>query len=85
MTKKCTICKQILNIDCFYKNKRLKNGLTSECKKCISNRSKGYYVKNKDSIIKRVKEYGEKNPDVHKRANAKYRKTERGTELNRGF
>lgn len=33
-TKMCTICKEELPIDRFYKNLRLKSGLKSECKSC---------------------------------------------------
>lgn len=33
-TKTCTACDEELSIDLFYKNKRRKDGLNSQCKRC---------------------------------------------------
>lgn len=38
--KKCSCCKQIKSVNSFHKNLRLKSGLQSSCKDCISKRRK---------------------------------------------
>ncbi len=43
--KKCAMCKRILPISMFYKNKRHKTGLSSSCIECINQRSRDYIVK----------------------------------------
>jgi hypothetical protein len=44
------------------------------CKKCYSERSKEYYIKNKERILERVKEYTELNKDIIKEYKNKYNK-----------
>jgi hypothetical protein len=55
--KKCTYCKVILPIDCFYKNKALKCGLTSDCKNCNNFRKKERYKINKEDILAKNREW----------------------------
>lgn len=49
MEKQCTRCKQLLPATkkFFYANKKNKDGLYFECKKCNSERNRDWYNKNK--------------------------------------
>lgn len=47
-SKTCSICKQILSISEFNKNKSKLDGLQSHCKLCNRDRSKKYYAANKE-------------------------------------
>lgn len=52
----CRICKQKKQIVEFFKNRRAKDGLSSECRQCESKRKKKYAEKNLDHIRKQKKE-----------------------------
>src|SRR5688572_12546565 len=71
---KTNICKECISayntayLKSYYKNKKEK----------ILLQQKEYYENHKSEIIARQKEYAQQNPDVNKRATAKYRKTENG-------
>jgi len=70
--KKCLSCGESKTLDNFYSDKRLKDGLRTQCKKCMSKKSKeyrdderkgfkekrrAYILKNKDKILKNKKRY----------------------------
>ena len=54
----------------FDKDKSRKDGLTLECKPCKSIKAKKFYLKNKEKINKRTKNYRDKHKEYYK----KYRK-----------
>jgi hypothetical protein len=76
--KTCSKCKLTKETSCFAKHKLRKDGLHNECKQCVAGRdkirrtvlekelkekSKNYYVENKESILLKAKEYRENNAD----------------------
>jgi hypothetical protein len=63
--KTCSKCKQDKQLSEFYKEKRTKDGRTSECKKCFGIRCKNYIQT-------------EQGREVHRRASSKYEKSEKG-------
>ena len=62
MEKECTKCKEIKDISNFYKNSK-KDGYRSICKQCYNEKTKSYYVENKDTLTQYKKEWREKNID----------------------
>ena len=48
--KKCTKCGEVKLAKFFYKNKKSKYGLTSQCKNCINTYVSSYKDKNKDRL-----------------------------------
>ena len=62
MEKECTKCKEIKDISNFYKNSK-KDGCRSTCKQCYNEKTKSYYVENKDTLTQYKKEWREKNID----------------------
>ena len=66
--KICSICKNILHISKFNKNKNCKYGVSSRCKECDRKYYKEYYKNNKEKIIETNKEYYEDNKEkIYKR------------------
>ena len=68
MIKKCTICKKDKDFNEFYKDKRKRDGLTSQCKVCHKEKQtlwnennkeyrKNYYRNNKEKELKRSKKW----------------------------
>lgn len=55
--KKCSKCKNIKNLDCFYKDKSNKDGLTWWCKECINIKQKGYNSANKEKTAAYQRQY----------------------------
>lgn len=72
--KQCFACRKWKPVTEFSNDKRGKYGIDGQCKECKSNRSKGYYKKNKEKIINRVKEYKIKNKDNIKSKQKEYYK-----------
>ena len=67
--KKCTKCKEVKTIDCFYKLKNTKDGLDYWCKDC-KNEQISKYNQRPDIIVKKKKyqkEYDQR-PEVRARA-----------------
>ncbi len=54
--KQCCYCKTVKSLDEFNKDKSSKDGHYSACRKCVKERKRIYYSKNKDSILKKCKE-----------------------------
>jgi len=48
--KTCKKCNNTKPIDQFYKNHRLKDGLTTTCKKCLNEKTRQYRIKNRDKL-----------------------------------
>ena len=62
--KVCCKCKTKKELCDFNKNRTTSDGLTYECKQCISISKKKYYLKNKEKIKKNTKEYREQNKEI---------------------
>ena len=61
-TKKCNKCGEVKLFSEFYKHKKLKDGLSTQCK-CCENKVKKEYCKKHH---KEIKEYRKKNQEKHK-------------------
>lgn len=59
--KICTLCKTIK--DDFAKSKSRSDGLQTACRDCLSIKNKEHYLKNKEKILLRAKEWKEKNKE----------------------
>ena len=55
--KKCTVCKNIKDVLCFYKDITAKDGLQSGCKTCRQKSSNKYYLRNKKKVLENSKRY----------------------------
>jgi hypothetical protein len=55
--KTCSKCGQVLDENCFWKNKKTKDGLRNQCKNCQKEENKQYYNDNKKIILEKQKEY----------------------------
>lgn len=82
--KICSKCGVEKSIECFRKEKRVKNGLQSQCKECekeyrLKTREKHkkymkeYYIKNKEKINEQNKEYREKHKEEKRIQDRNYR------------
>jgi hypothetical protein len=60
-TKICGKCKRRKLTIKFSKNSGHKDGLQSQCKKCVNKYKKQYYEKNKKQIIAHIKQYYKEN------------------------
>lgn len=60
-SKACSVCKQIKPVAQFNKNKRIKSGLTPECKSCKSIADANYRARNKKKIAANHKKWVEQN------------------------
>ena len=61
-TKKCSKCGEVKPINEFYKHKRKKDGLASQCKCCENKIKEEYHKKH----LKEIKEYRKKYQKKHK-------------------
>lgn len=82
-TKKCSKCKRIKDVDEFYKNKNIKDGLCYQCKACMKKmhnnweeKNSGYqhewYKNNKGKKIKQQKRWVLKNKNKVAQYNKEY-------------
>lgn len=72
--KRCSKCKQILPAtpNAFSRNRTTSDGLTSECKTCESAQGRNYYIRNRETLIKRSIEWV--NANKHKAAVIRHRR-----------
>jgi len=70
MSRKCTECG---SSGPFHKDKRIKDGLTSRCKKCLNSKNKQNYRENKQAYKDRAKAWGEANSDKVKKFKENWR------------
>ena len=61
LVRKCRVCKNISIKSSFYKNTKFKDGLQSQCKFCVNNYNKNYYVENKYRLLNKQKFYNKQN------------------------
>lgn len=55
--KRCSKCKETKVESKFYKDKRLKSGLSSICRECQSATARKYYTENRQALIKNRSQY----------------------------
>ncbi len=83
--RKCFICKELKELNQFYKDRNRKDGHQYHCKKCIKEYQKGYqreyYSKNKDKIKADKRKYYLEHKKYYKDYAKQYR-SERRDELN---
>lgn len=60
--KKCSKCKDIKDLSCFFKTRLSKDGLNSWCKVCHKKVIDAYRIKNPDRAKERVSKWRERNP-----------------------
>jgi len=65
--KICTKCEEPKDINLFNKHKETKDGLRPHCKKCESDLSKIYRLKNKEKLSQSAKMYYSNNSEIIKR------------------
>ena len=70
--KTCITCKEEKSLDEFNRSKRHTSGLNNNCKICTGNTGAASYLKHKEAISVRRKDWRENNKDKTKAANAKY-------------
>lgn len=82
MKKECTGCGKNLDIDMFRKDKSKKDGHSSKCKHCLSEKDKVYYKNNSEHKKLVVKEYMKKTGEYYryKAYNPKYYSSEKSKE-----
>ena len=51
--KKCSHCKELKHVSCFYKNSSKKDGLSSDCKDCNKKIKSDHKAKNIESVRKK--------------------------------
>ena len=66
MDKVCIKCKLSLDLNCFYKHKKTKDGFHTMCKKCFSEHYKNVYKIKNNEIKNNSKEYRKNNPNYLK-------------------
>ena len=71
-TKRCSKCGRILPLSEFYKDKRAKDGLKSECKECHIAMQAEYYKANKDKIAEYGAQYRKDNKEAIAQRYAQY-------------
>lgn len=60
-SKECNTCKVLKPSKDFHKRKDTPTGLRSDCKDCLNNKSKNYYVDHSEAVIERTSEYAQNN------------------------
>lgn len=65
--KQCTKCKQFKDFELFPKEKTMKDGCSSHCKKCKVLQSNEYYYKNLEKCKENKKQFYDKNKEIIKK------------------
>lgn len=72
--KTCTVCKQEKSLDCFYKQKDGKLGVTSRCKPCVLASNKKWSEKNESKCKQGIRNWQLKNKEKCLEATKQWRK-----------
>jgi len=72
MENKCKKCGEVKKLEYFKKNKNSAKGVENECLICNKERSKKFYLDNKERIKKAASSYRKINPDKVKYLNKKH-------------
>lgn len=73
LTKKCTKCGEVKDLNNFYLKKRGKYGRTGSCKVCEADKNRKYWQANKDKLSDKSKKYYQENKEQHKEVTKKWR------------
>lgn len=68
----CTTCKQEKTPDCFYKEKRVKDGLQAQCKECKKKHSVAWQKANRDKVRVYEDRWRSNNPEAVKAMQKRY-------------
>lgn len=71
--EKCNLRGQLQSLENFSFNKRMKDGLSYECKACMKERVKEWYFKNKNKVRQQNKKWTENNRDKVKEYRIRYK------------
>jgi len=71
MNKTCRKCNKSYHTSLFYKRSAVSDGLDSYCISCRKEFTNSYYDRNRESQLKRVKNYQQENPDKVSRTRLK--------------
>ena len=71
--RKCTMCGEEKDNDCFYKNKSRKDGLYYQCKQCFSCYRKERYLSNSGNVREKNRQYYNKNRNTIIEKNREWR------------
>lgn len=74
MEKTCKECKTVKPITDYYKNKKIKSGYESKCKKCICKRSNIYYYENLEDCKEAMKKWASENKEYVSSYKKEYKK-----------
>ena len=74
----CTKCCVEKDCDLFPTDRSKTLGKRKECKECRSVSGKKRYIDHRDKILERTSKYNKENPEVHRKAIARYRDTDAG-------
>lgn len=72
--KMCYSCREVKPLSEYGKNSRLKNGLQTQCKGCVSIANKERYAADKEKHIEKVRAWQKKNRKKVLRYKKRYRK-----------
>jgi len=72
--KRCTVCGDIKSVDEFNEYKKHKDGLTSQCKKCLAKYAKKYRKNNPEKEKEATKKWRKNNSEYYKEWHKKWRK-----------
>ena len=78
MSKTCSKCSQTLPTSEFFKNKRTRDGLASNCKACVKESVARYRKTEKATAVRAKYEKSEKGKASKTKYQAKYQRTEKG-------
>lgn len=70
--KRCTKCKRLLLLGCFFKNKSTKDGISCWCKECNKQHRQKNKEKNKEKITKYQKQYYQNNKEIFSKKSKQY-------------
>ena len=76
--KTCKICNKTKPLTDFYKNKTYSDEYVSKCKTCSNDQTTKNYIKNKDEILAKNKEYRKANAHLIKVKKKQYRESNKG-------
>lgn len=81
-TKICSKCRLPKSrLTDFHKKSREKDGLYSQCKVCVSEYTRSYYVKNQEELIAKTKRWHHANPEKRKAKDLRWRAANREKHL----
>ena len=71
--KRCCTCGEVKGTEAFYRDKSMKDGLTSRCKAC----NRRHYEENREAILERHRRHYEENREAIAESHRRYREENR--------